>query len=183
MILEVLPRHVPRQIANVNGGAGASGTAPAALATDCDSANIGASIAVLAHEDQAAVQLGVVQRADRRGRVARVGECDKAAPLGAGRARLHHHVGMQNLTNGLEMILEVLPRHVPRQIAHVHRLATLRLSAATALARALGCGIGRWPANGAGTGSDFSWTTALSRPGRSPLHELVKGHVQRGHRD
>ena len=53
----------------------------------------------------------------------------KPAPLGAA-IRLLHHVGVQHRPDSLEMILEVLPAHCPRQVADVDVLAAAALAAA-----------------------------------------------------
>ena len=118
VILEILPRDVPAQVAHVHGGAAAH---PSAARGPWPTA--GPALAVFAHEYQAALELGVVQLADRGCSVARVLERHEAAALGARRPWLQHHVGVKHWSDGLEVILEILPRDVPRQVAHVHRRA------------------------------------------------------------
>ena len=122
-VLQVLPSRVVRKVAHVHRrGAAAPAAALAAAAA-------ARRVAVLSHEDIAAVDLCVVKLVDSPVGIFCVLKSHKPAPLGAA-IRLLHHVSVQHRPDSLEMILEVLPAHCPRQVADVDVLAAAALAAA-----------------------------------------------------
>ena len=88
--------------------------------------------------------------ADSRRRITCVLEGHKATTLGASGPRLKHHVGVQNRADRLEVVLQVLPRHVPAEVAHVHRGAAPTSTATTTHGPRRLCGI--WGRAAGGTG-------------------------------
>merc|ERR1719146_108238 len=137
VVLEVLPRALPGQVAHVAApadedlaavrpghahralpgleapalpragrGAGAAAAAAAALQLEI--------FPVLAHEDQAALELRVVQGLDGRRRLLRGLKLDNAAALA------RHHVGVHDVARLLEMVLQELPVRPERQVPDEH---------------------------------------------------------------
>ena len=166
MIFEVLPRYVPREVANIDAGA----TTTAGTAQRAGTA--GAALAILAHEDEAPLQLGVVQLGNGGRRVTGVLKRHEATALGACSARLKHHVGMQNVANRFEVIFEVLPRYVPREVADIDAGATT--ARGSHCARAFG-GVRSGPAGNAGSGAS---SLALAAAAAAVLHHFVQGSVK-----
>ena len=102
--------------------------APAALATAEAAArrvHDRRGLSVLAHEDGSGVEHGVVEGLDGARGVVGVGKGHEAAPLRPP-VRSDHHVRMQHLAHRAEVVLQILPRRLPREVAHVDLGAALR---------------------------------------------------------
>ena len=118
VVLERPPLHRVREVAHVHRVQGAA-------------VGAAADLAVLADEDVAPLELGLVELGDRALGVALVGEDDDAAALRAAGALLHH-VGRDHVAALLEVVLEVLPRDAPVEVADVERAARRAAAAAAA---------------------------------------------------
>ena len=111
VVLQVLPGDLRGQVAHVHSGVLASSAAAS-----------GASLSVLSDEDGSAHEVGVVQGVDGGLSLLFRGELDHTA---ASRPAvvLGEHVGSDHVASLSHVILQVLPSHVPGQVAHVHSSA------------------------------------------------------------
>ncbi|EJK48493.1 hypothetical protein THAOC_32703, partial [Thalassiosira oceanica] len=90
---------------------------------------------VLPHEEAAPAEVRAVERRDRVLRLLGRGVLDRAAPLRASVGQ-RHDFDVHDLAGLAHVVLEVLPRHVVREVTHVNaaaRAVRLRLSARAGL--------------------------------------------------
>jgi len=138
VVLEVLPGGAPGEVADVDAPRDDDLVAVLGHAllgrlrrpVGALGAAAGLVLLVLAHEDVAAAEVRAVERLYRvRGLLGRL-ELDDAAALGAAGALLHD-LGVHDVARGAEVVLEVLPRGLPREVVHV--AAAPRAAAAAAV--------------------------------------------------
>eukprot|EP00962_Isochrysis_galbana_P000564 scaffold161_cov89-Isochrysis_galbana.AAC.2 len=136
LVLEVLPGGSPGEVAHAErrdsthlASAGGGGSPASELPATPAAGGRGGirrwrRLAVLADEDVAAVELRLGERGDGIGRIRCRGELHDATPLGS--SIEHHDVGVQHLARLAEVVLQSLPRSLPRQVADVHAGVTAR---------------------------------------------------------
>ena len=181
MILQVLPGDVPAEISNVDTsalvlGTGNKTTATASTAATTTTLLLGVvsaargTLAILADEDLAAHELGIVEGEDGTLGTLGGGELHYSASLGTAVGG-GQDVGPGDLAAGaLHVVLEVGPGDVPAEVANVDAaggvrarvglvdgtvVVTVEASAGGAAGRRLGLGVGRDGVGGIGTGLDF----------------------------
>ena len=180
MILQILPGDVPAEISNVDTSALVLGTGNKTTATASTAATttllLGVvsaargTLAILADEDLAAHELGIVEGEDGTLGTLGGGELHYSASLGPAVGG-GQDVGPGDLAAGaLHVVLEVGPGDVPAEVANVDAaggvrtrvglvdgtvVVTVEASAGGAAGRRLGLGVGRDGVGGIGTGLDF----------------------------
>ena len=180
MILQILPGNVPAEISNVDTSALVLGTGNKTTATASAAATttllLGVvsaargTLAILADEDLAAHELGIVEGEDGTLGTLGGGELHYSASLGPAVGG-GQDVGPGDLAAGaLHVVLEVGPGDVPAEVANVDAaggvrtrvglvdgtvVVTVEASAGGAAGRRLGLGVGRDGVGGIGTGLDF----------------------------
>ena len=189
MILQILPGDVPAEISNVDtsglvlGTGNETTTTTSAMASTASTATTtttlllgvvsaaGGTLAILADEDLAAHELGIVEGEDGTLGTLGGGELHYSASLGPAVGG-GQDVGPGDLAaGGLHVVLEVGPGDVPAEVANVDAaggvrtrvglvdgtvVVTVEASAGGAAGRRLGLGVGRDGVGGVGTGLDFS---------------------------
>lgn len=181
MILQILPGDVPAEISNVDTsalvlGTGNETTTSATASTAATTLLLGVvsaargTLAILADEDLAAHELGIVEGQDGTLGTLGGGELHYSASLGPAVGG-GQDVGPGDLAAGaLHVVLEVRPGDVPAEVANVDAaggvrtrvglvdgtvVVTVEASAGGAAGRRLGLGVGRDGVGGIGTGLDF----------------------------
>ena len=183
MILQVLPGDVPAEISNVDTsglvlGTGNETTTSAMASTAAITTALllgvvstaGGTLAILADEDLAAQELGIVEGEDGTLGTLGGGELHYSASLGPAVGG-GQDVGPGDLAaGGFHVVLEVGPGDVPAEVANVDAaggvrtrvglvdgtvVVTVEASAGGAAGRRLGLGVGRDGVGGIGTGLDF----------------------------
>ena len=99
--------------------AGTAVAEPAAAAAAAEAPSTAVIFAVLADEDVASLEVGVVEHLDGVGGGVDGVHLDDAASLGTAAGTLGEDLGVDHVASLAEVVLEILPRDAPRKVMHV----------------------------------------------------------------